>query len=315
MARMVLGLSISQEARTRANLERIAASAGSTCYGVRGDLHALICTDKALSEKSRLSFESLDHWQGDDGDSAAKTWAWVEFDAAARSDVMAAVKKIPLLQAEVGESQCALLSASAHFGAESEAVSALKAVSGVKRILLLPVFCEMPKEGLKEPVSDENFAYRLWNYDGAPGALIPLLQSAQAHFGYVPKKAIQAIAAATGVGEAEIYGVITFYSQFRLQPMGRHVIRACAGTACHVSGAKSIADTLRDELGIDVGETTEDGAFSFFTVACIGCCSLAPVLVLDGETHGRLTPAKVRQLIKTVRRKDAELLKKNGEDR
>ncbi len=155
-------------------------------------------------------------------------------------------------------------------------------------------------------MSDETFAYQLWRHEDAHGALIPLLQSAQAHFGYVPRMAIQEIAAATGIGEAEIYGVLTFYSQFRLQPMGRHVIRACAGTACHVSGAKSIAETLKDELKIDVGETTPDGAFSLFTVACIGCCSLSPVLVLDGETYGRLTPAKVRKLLSDVRKKDAQ---------
>ncbi len=154
-------------------------------------------------------------------------------------------------------------------------------------------------------MSDESFAYQLWRHEDAQGALIPLLQSAQAHFGYVPRMAIQEIAAITGIGEAEIYGVLTFYSQFRLQPMGRHVIRACAGTACHVSGAKSIAETIKDELKISEGETTQDGAFSFFTVACIGCCSLAPVLVLDGETYGRLTPAKVRKLLNDVRKKDA----------
>ena len=94
--------------------------------------------------------------------------------------------------------------------------------------------------------AQDNFSYKLWRYDGAPGELIPLLQSAQDHFGYIPRKAINYIASVTGIPESEIYGVITFYSQFRLKPMGKNVIRACAGTACHVSGAKMIQETIQD---------------------------------------------------------------------
>lgn len=151
---------------------------------------------------------------------------------------------------------------------------------------------------------EENFNYRLWRYDGAPGELIPLLQSAQDHFGYVPRKAINYIAGVTGVPESEVYGVITFYSQFRLQPMGKNVIRACDGTACHVSGSRMIIDTIEDELGIEVGGTTEDGIFTLNTVACIGCCSLAPVIMINDDTHGQLTPASVRKLLREVRRKE-----------
>ena len=151
---------------------------------------------------------------------------------------------------------------------------------------------------------EDNFNYRLWRYDGAPGELIPLLQSAQDHFGYVPRKAINYIAGVTGVPESEVYGVITFYSQFRLQPMGKYVIRACDGTACHVSGSRMIIDTIEDELGIEVGGTTEDGIFTLNTVACIGCCSLAPVIMINDETHGQLTPASVRKLLREVRRKE-----------
>jgi len=151
---------------------------------------------------------------------------------------------------------------------------------------------------------EENFNYRLWRYDGAPGELIPLLQSAQDHFGYVPRKAINYIAGVTGVPESEVYGVITFYSQFRLQPMGKNVIRACDGTACHVSSSRMIIDTIEDELGIEVGGTTEDGIFTLNTVACIGCCSLAPVIMINDDTHGQLTPASVRKLLREVRRKE-----------
>ena len=149
-----------------------------------------------------------------------------------------------------------------------------------------------------------NFSYRLWRYDGAPGELIPLLQSAQDHFGYIPRQAISYISGVTGIPESEIYGVITFYSQFRLQPMGKYVIRACAGTACHVSGSRMIIDTIEDELGIEVGGTTSDGLFTLNTVACIGCCSLAPVIMINDDTHGQLTPASVRRLLRDYRRRE-----------
>lgn len=153
--------------------------------------------------------------------------------------------------------------------------------------------------------SDENFGYRLWRYDGAPGELIPLLQSAQDHFGYIPRRAIKYISQVTNIPESAIFGVITFYSQFRLRPMGRNMIRLCAGTACHVSGSKLLIETVQDELGIEVGDTTPDGLFTLFTVACLGCCSLAPVMMVNQETHGSLTPASVRKIIREIRRRDA----------
>ena len=155
----------------------------------------------------------------------------------------------------------------------------------------------------------DDFRYRLWRYDGAPGELIPLLQSAQDHFGYIPRRAINYIAEVTGIPESEVYGVITFYSQFRLQPMGKYVVRACAGTACHVSGSSMIIETIEDELGIEVGGTTEDGLFTLNTVACIGCCSLAPVVMINDETHGRLTPASLRKLLRGYRRRERSAVK------
>jgi len=148
----------------------------------------------------------------------------------------------------------------------------------------------------------ENFSYRLWRYDGAPGELIPLLQSAQDHFGYIPRRAINYISGVTGIPESEIYGVITFYSQFRLRPMGKYVVRVCAGTACHVSGAKMITETVEEEIGVGVGDTSEDGLFTLNTVACIGCCSLAPVVMVDDDTFGSLTPASTRKLVKKFKR-------------
>ena len=151
---------------------------------------------------------------------------------------------------------------------------------------------------------ESDFSYHLWRYDGAPGELIPLLQSAQDHFGYIPRRAIQYISGVTKIPESKIYGVITFYSQFRLQPMGRHVVRLCAGTACHVAGAQTLLQAIQDELGVEVNETTEDGAFTLFTVACLGCCSLAPVMMINDETYGKLTPASARKILRTIRREE-----------
>jgi len=155
-------------------------------------------------------------------------------------------------------------------------------------------------------MESETFPVRLWRYDGAPGELIPLLQSAQDHFGYIPRRAIAYIAEVTGVPESTVYGVITFYSQFRLQPMGRYVIRLCDGTACHVSGSRMLIDAVQDELSVEIGETSADGLFTLTTVACLGCCSLAPVMMVNDETHGRLTAASVRRILRDYRRKAAE---------
>lgn len=153
----------------------------------------------------------------------------------------------------------------------------------------------------------EPFAFRLWRYDGAPGELIPLLQSAQDHFGYIPRRAIKHISSVTGIPESSIFGVITFYSQFRLQPMGKHVIRVCDGTACHVSNSRTLIDAIQDELSIEVGETTKDGLFTLTTVACLGCCSLAPVMMVNDQTHGSLTPAAVRKILKDYKRREKQL--------
>lgn len=155
---------------------------------------------------------------------------------------------------------------------------------------------------MAEEVSRNGFSFRLWRYDGEPGELIPLLQAAQDHYGYVPEHAIEQISLATTISAAKIYGVITFYSQFRLQPMGKNVIRLCEGTACHVAGAKTLMEVIEDELRIHEGETDEDGLFSLFSVACIGCCSLAPVMMINDETVGKLTPKKIRSTLRKIKR-------------
>jgi len=150
------------------------------------------------------------------------------------------------------------------------------------------------------------FGRMLWRHRGESGMLIPLLQAAQDAYGYIPPLAIEQIAEVTGIPASEVYGVITFYKQFRLNPLGKHVIRTCKGTACHVSGADLIGQTVEDELGIYPDETSEDGLFTFIVVACLGCCSLAPVVMIDEQAFGRLTPDKVRKILKQYRRKEGK---------
>ncbi|UCE24205.1 MAG: NADH-quinone oxidoreductase subunit NuoE [Candidatus Zixiibacteriota bacterium] len=149
----------------------------------------------------------------------------------------------------------------------------------------------------------KTFNVDLWKYDGQAGALIPLLQSAQDTYGYISEKAIDYISHITGIPSADIYGVVTFYAQFRTKPLGKYVIKVCNGTACHVNGAKNITDTINDELNIDYEETSDDGSFSLLSVACIGCCSLAPVILINDETYGRLTPAKLRKVLRSYKQR------------
>ena len=157
------------------------------------------------------------------------------------------------------------------------------------------------------------FNVDLWKHEGQPGALIPLLQSAQDTYGYISEKAIDYISHVTGIPAADIYGVVTFYAQFRTKPLGKYVIKVCNGTACHVNGARGIADTITDELKIDYDETTDDNNFSMLSVACIGCCSLAPVILINDETYGRLTPAKLRKIMRSYKRRAKEEASKEAE--
>jgi NADH-quinone oxidoreductase subunit E len=147
------------------------------------------------------------------------------------------------------------------------------------------------------------FKVDLWSYEGEQGALIPLLQAAQDTYGYIPASAIDQISEIVGIPAAEIYGVITFYSQFRLKPLGKYLIKVCDGTACHVNGAERIAGTIEDELQLGGNDTTDDGLFTVQKVACLGCCSLSPVIMINDETYGRLTAKKVQQLLKEYKSK------------
>ena len=129
-------------------------------------------------------------------------------------------------------------------------------------------------------------------------AVIPILQAIQTHYRYVPREAIERVCRLTDITPAAIVGVSTFYNQFRHRPVGQHVIRVCHGTACHVKGAELIQDALERRLKVGQGDDTDpDGLFTIQKVACLGCCTLAPVVQIDGVTYGRLAPATVGDAI------------------
>ena len=134
-------------------------------------------------------------------------------------------------------------------------------------------------------------------FEGQSGAVIPLLQKVQETFGYLPKETIAQIAKFLKVSESEIFGVATFYAQFRFTRPGDHAIKVCLGTACHVRGGTQIMETIERELDVKPGGTTKDYAFGLDRVACFGSCALAPVLVIDEKVYGRLTTSKVKKII------------------
>ena len=142
------------------------------------------------------------------------------------------------------------------------------------------------------------FRERMKDYPPNPSQVIPLLQLSMELYGYVPQEVMYEISEYTGSPVSQIYGVATFYAQFRFTPVGKYIIRVCHGTACHVAGARSISEAIEDELGIRNGETTSDGKFTLELVSCLGCCSLAPVMMVNEDTHGRLTPDKVSRILK-----------------
>ena len=146
----------------------------------------------------------------------------------------------------------------------------------------------------------------LKEYADTPGSLIAILQKAQAIYGYLPADVIYYIAEKTGVSPAKVMGVATFYTQFRLEPVGNYMLMLCQGTACHVNGSERIAAALQEELGIGDGETTADGLFSIKHVACLGCCSLSPVMMINEDTYGSLTPDKALSIIREIRTKEVQ---------
>ena len=142
------------------------------------------------------------------------------------------------------------------------------------------------------------------SYGRDSGNLIGILQKTQDIYGYLPADIIYYVAAQTGVSPAKIIGVATFYTQFRLEPVGKYLIMLCKGTACHVNGADRIETAITNELGIKNGETTADGLFTIKNVACLGCCSLSPVMMINEETFGSLTPDKAISVLNDFRKRE-----------
>ena len=140
-------------------------------------------------------------------------------------------------------------------------------------------------------------------FQAQKGALIPVLQRAQEIFGYLPREVLETISQRMGVALSQVYGVATFYAQFRLKPVGKHKVTACCGTACHVRGAERIISGIERELRLDENEdTTRDGEITFEKVACLGFCSFAPIVLVDGSVHGKATTDTVLKEIKTLRK-------------
>jgi NADH:ubiquinone oxidoreductase subunit E len=139
-------------------------------------------------------------------------------------------------------------------------------------------------------------------FEGRKGITIPLLQEVQKREGFLSRESMRYIAQNTQLKLADLYGVATFYAMFRLRPQGKNVVRVCLGTACHVSGAQGVLGAMRNELGLDDGEdTTADGQFTLLEVACLGCCSLAPVIMVNDTTHGQIDPNHLGQILAKYR--------------
>jgi NADH-quinone oxidoreductase subunit E len=137
----------------------------------------------------------------------------------------------------------------------------------------------------------------LGHYRDYEGGLIPVLQGAQEIYGYLPSEVLEKISQELSLPFSEVFGVVTFYAQFHLKPRGRNIIRVCLGTACHVLGGSKIFAALQDELGVENGGTTDDLRFTLESVACIGACGLAPCIMINDDTHGRLVPSDMKKIL------------------
>lgn len=160
--------------------------------------------------------------------------------------------------------------------------------------------------GEHEQFDDTALVQILGEHASQRGGLVPVLQATQNAYGYLPKEALGLISDSLGLPLSEVYGVATFYAQFHLNPRGEHIIRICHGTACHVKGASEVTDVIVSELGVALGQTAEDLSYTIESVACVGCCGLAPVVLVDDETHGSMDSKKARKLASNLRRKRAQ---------
>ena len=156
-----------------------------------------------------------------------------------------------------------------------------------------PVVSESQDLSLLDPI--------IARHKGKKGNLIPLLQGAQELYGFISKAAFQKLSRETGIPLSDMFGVATFYAQFRLNPVGKNIIKVCHGTACHVQNAVEITEAIEEVLKVKDGETTEDRFYTLESVACLGCCSLAPVMMIGDQTYGKLTGNEAVKIIKNIR--------------
>jgi NADH:ubiquinone oxidoreductase subunit E len=139
-------------------------------------------------------------------------------------------------------------------------------------------------------------------YGGNHDSVIAILQDVQAKYHYLPETVLRLVAENMGLPLIQVYGVATFFKAFSLKPRGEHLIKICVGTACHVRGAQSVLDEVKRQLGIEAGETTEDMRFTLETVNCLGACALGPIMVVDDEYHGEMSPGKVKTILNNYKR-------------
>ncbi len=167
--------------------------------------------------------------------------------------------------------------------------------------------CKDREQKLSDPPIDTALLEPVFNtYGASQGNLIPVLQKAQELYGYLPNHLLAHIALRMGVKPAKVLGVVTFYTQFRTRPVGKHLILLCQGTACHVNGSAAIEEAIREHLGVEEGETTENGLFTYTNVACLGCCSLSPVMMIGDKTYGNLNKTSVTKILKDIEQGEAD---------
>lgn len=154
---------------------------------------------------------------------------------------------------------------------------------------------ELLKEFTPEQV--EKLSSIIAKHKGQPGGLIPVLEEAQVCLEYLPLSVQKKIAAGLNLPLSRVYGVVTFYSFFTMTPRGKHTVRVCLGTACYVRGGKALAEAIEKQFGITEGETTADRLFTLESVRCLGACGLGPVVVVDDDVHGRVKPAKIKDVL------------------
>ncbi len=146
-------------------------------------------------------------------------------------------------------------------------------------------------------------------YKGQKGSLIAVLQKTQEVYGYLPEEALREIAKELGTTANEVYGVASFYAQFRFKPQGKNVVKVCEGTACHVRGSHRLLESVQDYLHIQPGEITPDGVFGVERVACVGCCALAPVMIINEDVHAGMTPVEAKKILTDIEKSEKTQVK------